>query len=87
MKIKSYFKDKDQLIAKVKAVTIRNKARQAKVSAIDYPPPPVSTRWGSWLNAILYCTKNLPEDKAIVESFVGSGILVTQQTLACKKVV
>ena len=29
MKIKSYFEDVDQLIAKVKAVTIKNKSRQA----------------------------------------------------------
>ena len=34
MKIKSRFKDVDQLIAKIKAVTINNKTRQAKVSAI-----------------------------------------------------
>ena len=45
MKIKSYFEDVDQLIAKVKAVTIKNKTRQAKFSAIGYPPQPVPTRW------------------------------------------
>ena len=45
MKIKSHFKDVDQLIAKVKAVTIKNKkTRQAKFSAIGYPPQPVPTR-------------------------------------------
>ena len=69
MKIKSHFKDVDQLIAKL---TIKNKTRQAKFSAIGYPPRPVPTRWGSWLNAALYYTKNLPKVKAIVESFVGS---------------
>ena len=47
MKIKSHFEDVDQLIAKVKAVTIKNKTRQAKFSAIGYPPQPVSARWGS----------------------------------------
>ena len=44
MKIKSHFEDVDQLIAKVKAVTIKNKTRQAKVSAIGYPPQPVPTK-------------------------------------------
>ena len=78
MKIKSHFEDVDQLIAKVKAVTIKNTTRQAKFSAIGYPPQPVPTRRASWLNAALYYAKNLPELKAIVESFVGSGILVTQ---------
>ena len=76
MKIKSHFEGLDQQIAKVKAVTIQNKTRQAKFSAIGYPPQPVSTRRESWLNA-LYNTKNLPEVKAIVESFVGFEILVT----------
>ena len=44
--IKSHFEDVDQLIAKIKAVTIKNKTRQAKFSAIGYPPQPVPTRWG-----------------------------------------
>ena len=79
MKIKSHFQDVDQLIAKVKAVTIKNKTRQAKFPAIiGYPPQPVPTIWGSWLNAALYYAKNLPEVTAIVENFVGSVILVTQ---------
>ena len=86
-KIKSHFEDVDQLIAKVKAVTNKNKTRQAKFSAISYPPQHVLKRWGSWLNAALYYAKNLPEAKAIVESFVGSGILVTQAKVSCKKVV
>ena len=85
MKIKSHFEDVDQLIAKVKAVTIKNKSRQAKFSAIGYPPQPVPTRWGSWLNAALYYAKNLPEVKAIMESFVGSGILVTQAKVSLQK--
>ena len=58
MKIKSHFEDVDQIIAKVKAVTIKNKTRQTKFSAIGYPPQPVPTRWGSWLNAAIYYPKN-----------------------------
>ena len=85
MKITSRFEDVDQLIAKVKAVTIKNKTRQAKFSAIGYPPKPVPTRWGSWLNAALNYAKNLPEVKAIVESFVGSGIVVTQAKVSLQK--
>ena len=85
MKIKSHFEDVDQLIAKVKAVTIKNKSRQAKFSAIGYPPQPVPTRWGCCLNAALYNAKKLPEVKAIVESFVGSRILVTQAQVSLQK--
>ena len=85
MKIKSHFEDVDQLIAKVKAVTIKNKTRQAKLFAIGYPSQLVPTKWGTWLNAALYYTKDLPEVKAIVESFVGSGILVTQAKVSLQK--
>ena len=58
---------------------------QRNVSSVGYPPQPVPTRWGSWLNAALYYAKNLPEVKAIVESFVGSGILVTQAKVNLQK--
>ena len=44
MKIKSHFEDVDQLIAKVKAVTIKNKTRLANFSAIGYSPQLVPTR-------------------------------------------
>ena len=40
---------------------------------------------GSWLNAALYYAKNLPEVKAIVESFVSSGVLVTQEKVSWQK--
>ena len=68
MKIKSHFE----------AVTIKNKTRQAIFSAIGYPPQSVPTRWVSWFNAAMYYKKNLPKVKAIVKTFLGSGILVTQ---------
>ena len=47
LKIKSNFEDVDQLIAKIKAVTIKNKTKQANFSAIGYPPQPLPTRRGS----------------------------------------
>ena len=47
MKIKSHFEDVDQLIAKVNAVTIKNKTKREKFSAVGYPPQPLFTRWGS----------------------------------------
>ena len=87
MKIKSHFGDVDQLIAKIDAVTIKNKTRQAKFSAIGHPPQPGPTRWESWLNAALHYAKILPEVKAIVESIVGSGIFVTQAKVSLQKMV
>ena len=85
MKIKFHFEDVDQLIAKVKAVTITNKTRQTKFSAIGNPSQPVSTRWRSWLNAAMYYAKTLLEVKAIAESFVDSGILVTKAKVSLTK--
>ena len=41
--IKSHFEDEDQLIAKIKVVTIKNKTSQAKFSALAYRPQPVPT--------------------------------------------
>ena len=46
-KAKSHFEDVDQLIAKVKLATIKNKTRQAKVATIDCTAQPVVTRWES----------------------------------------
>ena len=40
---------------------------------------------GKLVNAALYYAKNLPEVKAIVESFVDSGILVTQAKVRLQK--
>ena len=57
MKIKSHFEDVDQLIAKVKAVTINNKTRQAKFSAIGYLPQPVPTRQGKLVKCCLVLRK------------------------------
>ena len=78
MKVKSHFEDIDQLIANVKSATVKNKTRQAKFAPIGCMSQPVVKRWGSWLNAALSYAKNLPEVKAIVESFQCSGISVTR---------
>ena len=44
MKIKSHFQDVDQLIAKVKLVTVKNTTRQVRFATIGHPPQPVLTR-------------------------------------------
>ena len=85
MKIKSHFEDVEYLIPKVNSITIKNKTRQAKFSAIGYPTQPVLTRWESWLNAALYYAKKLSEVIAIVESFVGFEVLVTQANVSLQK--
>ena len=75
-KVRSYFTDVDNLIARVKAVTVKNKTRQALFNEIGSPPQPVVTRWGTWLNAAMYYAEHFHEVKTIVNSFTGEGILV-----------
>ena len=36
----------DELVARVKAVTIKNRLRRAFFTSIGQPPQPVVTRWG-----------------------------------------
>ena len=80
MKAKSYYQDVDQLIARIKVATVENKTRQAQFAAIGYgyPPQPIITRWGRWINATMYYENDLPEVKALAESFEESGLLVSQ---------
>ena len=70
------FADVDNLVARVRAVTIKNKSRQAQFKHIGSPPEPVVTRWGTWLKAAGYYADNLIEVKKIVNEFEGDGILV-----------
>ena len=81
-KVRSHFKNVDDLIATVKAVTLKNKNRSSKFSDIGSPPHPVLTRWGTWLIAVEYYAKNLLEVREIVNSFEGAGILVRRAQAA-----
>ena len=72
-KVRGAFADVDNLVAHVKAATIKNKSRQAHIGS---PPEPVVTRWNTWLKAADYYADNLIEVKKIVNEFEGDGILV-----------
>ena len=81
-KVRSHFQQVDNLIAKVKAVTVKNKNRRNKFNEIGTPPQPVLTRWGTWLNAAEYYAKNLVKVREIVNAFEGDGILVSNAKAA-----
>ena len=76
-KVRSHFQQVDNLIAKVKMVTMKNKNWQNEFNEISTPLQPVLTRWGTWLNAAEYYTKNLVKVCEIVNAFEGDGILVS----------
>ena len=76
MKIRGYYKDIDNLIAYVKALTIKNKTITALFQHITSPPSVILTRWSSWLRAVNYYCDNLPEIIRIVENIEENGIQV-----------
>ena len=81
-KVRGQFADVDNLIARVKAVTVNNKTRRSQFAKIGSPPQPVVTRWGSWLTAAGYYAENLLEVRKIVNSFEGNGVLVMKAKAA-----
>ena len=77
-KVRSYFTEVDNLVARVKAATVKNKTRRSLFKDIGSPPEPVVTRWGTWLEAAEYYADNLTEVTKIVNSFDGDGIIVNR---------
>ena len=61
LKIKSFYKEVNDLIAAVKASVVKNKTRAADFDVCGRPPQPVVTRWGSWLDAANYYAEKLPK--------------------------
>lgn len=78
MRVKAHYNSVDFLIASVKAATVKNKKRKNMFTraGIPQPPQPVITRWATWLKAAIYYANYLPEIKAIVNDFQGSGKIV-----------
>ena len=75
LRIKTHYTKIDKLIATVKMATVKNSDRRQQFSEIGLPPRPVLTRWGSWIGAALYYSKNLNTVQQIVNSWDGEGVL------------
>ena len=54
MKVRANNPAVDELVARVKAVTIKNRSRRVFFTSIGQPPQPVVTRCGSWWTAAFY---------------------------------
>ena len=76
MRVRGSYPVVDNLIACVKAATVKNKTRLALFEAIGKPPQPIITRWASWLRAAFYYADYLSAVRDIVYGFEGSGVLV-----------
>ena len=66
----AHFKNIDEVIATIKAATIKNKDRKKDFhdAGLPSPPDPVITRWATWLRAALYYSENLPAVRTIVNN-------------------
>ena len=80
MRVHAHFKYIDEIIATIKAATIKNKHRKKDFhdAGLPSPPDPVLTRWATWLRAALYYSENLPVVRTIVNNWTSAGHLVSR---------
>ena len=80
MRVRAHFKNIDEIIATIKAATIKNKDRKKDFhdAGLPSPPDPVITRWATWLRAALYYSENLPAVRTIVNSWTSAGLLLSR---------
>ena len=70
MCVRAHFKNIDEVIATIKAATVKNKDSKKNFHDADLPSPPdpVITRWATWLKAAIYYSENLPAIRTIVNN-------------------
>ena len=51
MQFEAQYDGVNDLIAKVKAVIVKNRTQAQTFADVGNPPEPVVTRWGTWINA------------------------------------
>ena len=80
MRVRAHFKNNDEIIAMIKAATIKNKDRKKDFhdAGLPSPPDPVITRWATWLGAALYYSENLLAVRTIVNNWTSAGLLVSR---------
>ena len=80
MRVRAHFKNNDEVIAAIKAATIKNKNRKKDFYDTGVPSPsdPVITRWATWLRAALHYRENLPAVRTIVNNWTSAGLLVSR---------
>ena len=80
MRVRAHFKNIDEIIAMIKAATIKNEDRKKNFhdAGLPSPPDPVITRWAAWLRAALYYSENLQAVRTIVNNWTSAGLLVSR---------
>ena len=82
MRVRAHFKNIHEIIATIKAATIKNQDRKKDFhdAGLPSPPDPVITRCATWLRAALYYSENLPAVRIIVNNWTSAGLLVSRAT-------
>ena len=72
MRVRAHFKNIDEVIATIKAATIKNKdcKKDFHDVCLSSLPDHVITKWATWLRAVLYCSDNLPAVRTIVSNWI-----------------
>ena len=80
MRVLAHFKNIDEVIATIKAATIKNKDRKKDFhdAGLPSPPDPEITRRATWLTAALYYSENLPTVRTILNNWTSVGLLVSR---------
>ena len=80
MRVRAHLNNIDEIIATIKAATIKNIDRNKDFhdAGLLSPPDPVITRWATWLRAALYYSENLPAVCTIVNNWTSAGLLVSR---------
>ena len=80
MHVRAHFKNIDEVIATIKAATIKSKDRKKDYDDADQLSlhDPIITRWATWLRAALYYNENLPAVRTIVNNSTRAGLLVSR---------
>ena len=80
MRVRAHFKNIDEIIATIKAATIKNKDRNKDFhdAGQPSPPDPVIAKWATWLRAAFYYSENFPAVRTIVNNWTSAGLLVSR---------
>ena len=78
--LRAHFKNIDEVIATIKAATIKNKDHKKDFHDAGHLSPPdlVATIRATWLRAALYCNENLQAVRTIVNNWTSAGLLVSK---------
>ena len=78
-------KNIDDVVATIKAATIKNKDCKNDFHEAGMPslPVPVITRWATWLRATFYYSENLTAVRTIVDNWTGEGLEPSKISYQC----